>query len=520
MGGKKRRSKKHKHHHPTGIGHGPQSQLHPNGNGILINHLQQQELLDKHHDHDDHEQHSHHSGRNSSPEPDRDQDQEMIDATGEQSGVRLYNHGFRLKEMEDSEQHEVADTLSPLPEIKPEPPLHQDMDLDFAPVNTKSLPPEPRGSQSLPLDSHIPDLLAAEPPEPDDGSIYTPSHYPSISPRFKTERPFDSNTVTSSRSLWAEDLDYFWENGRRYCGNYFMPNDEEEQDRLRIIHQVYLSVFDLELTTVPLDDPTYILDIGTGTGEWAIGMGEEYENCEVVGTDISAIQPSAVPHNVFFEIDDAELEWTRPENCADLIHMRHMAGAFCDWEFIYQQAFNTLKPGGYIELLDFDDHKGLRNFFSFFPPDSEIISLTRDLTQASVMSGKPRGVTHLDPRCLIDAGFVDVTMSEHAVPLSPAEMSTGKLWLVACLCSLEALTMRLLTKYMGWTADRVRDVCDKVAEELKDVALNDPVRAREVVMKVRILVGRKPEVPEQWTAHSFHENGEAMLPESAEESST
>lgn len=97
------------------------------------------------------------------------------------------------------------------------------------------------------------------------------------------------------------------ENGRRYCGDYIFPNDDLEQDRLRVVHQVFLNVFNFELTSVPLEDPKHILDIGTGTGEWAIGMAELFPSCEVVGVDISAIQPTAVPHNVFFEVDDCEV---------------------------------------------------------------------------------------------------------------------------------------------------------------------------------------------------------------------
>ena len=114
--------------------------------------------------------------------------------------------------------------------------------------------------------------------------------------------------MSSSRSLYDDELDYVYENGRRYCGEYTWPNDELEQDRLRVIHQVYLNVFDLELTTVTFDEtPSLVVDIGTGTGEWVIGMAEAFPDCECVGIDISAIQPSAVPFNVFFEVDDCEV---------------------------------------------------------------------------------------------------------------------------------------------------------------------------------------------------------------------
>ena len=85
-----------------------------------------------------------------------------------------------------------------------------------------------------------------------------------------------------------------------------MPNDEDEQTRLQMLHSVFMYLFNQRLTTVPLNNPTKILDVGTGTGDWAMAMGDEYPEAEIVGTDIAKIQPSAVPLNVFFEIDDAE----------------------------------------------------------------------------------------------------------------------------------------------------------------------------------------------------------------------
>ena len=53
-----------------------------------------------------------------------------------------------------------------------------------------------------------------------------------------------------------------------------------------------------------------VLDLGTGTGIWAIDVADEFPNAEVVANDLSPIQPSNVPVNVRFEVDDIESKFT------------------------------------------------------------------------------------------------------------------------------------------------------------------------------------------------------------------
>lgn len=89
-----------------------------------------------------------------------------------------------------------------------------------------------------------------------------------------------------------------------------MPNDEAEQTRLSITHQAFLQILDMQLTfTRILPTVTRILDIGTGTGDWATGIAERFPKAEVIATDIAPFQPDNVPPNVFFEVDDAREEW-------------------------------------------------------------------------------------------------------------------------------------------------------------------------------------------------------------------
>lgn len=75
-------------------------------------------------------------------------------------------------------------------------------------------------------------------------------------------------------SLTESVTDYPVEHGRRYhryrAGEYLLPNDEIEQRRLDHVHRIFRLALRGRLHLAPLQDPQRIIDLGTGTGNWAI----------------------------------------------------------------------------------------------------------------------------------------------------------------------------------------------------------------------------------------------------------
>ncbi|KAL7947377.1 S-adenosyl-L-methionine-dependent methyltransferase [Trichoderma barbatum] len=328
-----------------------------------------------------------------------------------------------------------------------------------------------------------------------------------------------ASDLASTRSLWTMDLDYRELHGRRYCRDYYMPNDELEQLRVTLLHQVFLHIFDGELTLAPLEEPpTHILDVGTGTGDWAIRMAEMFPDCEVVGTDISAIaETESVPVNVFFEIEDAE-DWDRPPDHYDIIHMRGLAGAFRDWRFIYDCAYYSLKPGGWIEVIDFEGFDGIV-CIDHFPPESPIHTLFKDIHEAAELAGRKLNMDHLDAPNLINAGFVDVRVMEYSLPMVFGEPSVDKLWLMALIDSIEPSALRLLTEQMGRDPEECKAICEQVAREMANLSRN--ADAKDLVIKLRLAVARKPlQAPRSnaaWPAEEplcLRPRGEGTTPES------
>lgn len=86
---------------------------------------------------------------------------------------------------------------------------------------------------------------------------------------------YDSDSLQSaSTSLTSSARNFAFENGRRYHkfreGAYNFPNDDTEQDREDMKHAMVMNLCQ-QLHFAPIgDNPQRILDMGTGTGIWAI----------------------------------------------------------------------------------------------------------------------------------------------------------------------------------------------------------------------------------------------------------
>ncbi|EEA24562.1 hypothetical protein EYB25_004313 [Talaromyces marneffei] len=277
----------------------------------------------------------------------------------------------------------------------------------------------------------------------------------------------DSTTVTPSIT------DYIYENGRRYHryreGSYPLPNDETEQERLQLCHTIWSLLLNDEPWKAPLSHPLKVLDIGCGTGEWAVMVGEMFPSATVIGTDLSPIQPTLVPPNVKFYVEDAEDEWTFDKGF-DLIHGRMLAGSIDDWTKFFRQAFGQLKPGGWIEMNEFEamfyyrDQNGEQS--------DQLNMLVKVFNkQSSTAFGKGFNDVLLIPEAMRDAGFEDIDMDIQRVPIGTWHEDThlrdlGKTAHSAAVQSIEPYILALGTRVMMDPAESVLDIVRATRDSL------------------------------------------------------
>ena len=268
----------------------------------------------------------------------------------------------------------------------------------------------------------------------------------------------ESSTKSVASSIFA----YEQSHGRTYhayhAGKYILPNDEDEQERCDIMyHAVRLSIGN-KLYFAPLE-PKRVLDIGTGTGLWAIEMADTHPEAEVYGTDLSPIQPSWVPQNLTFEIADADEEWTyRP--MFDLVHSRIMNDtSLKDWPHFYREAFKVLRPGGWVESQEFSYKRTTDD--NTLPADS-IVTKWEELWTEGIQRIGQKG--HCDPDLVMqqmsDAGFINITRLNFKMPIGPWPKDpilrqAGEFGRANLLYGFYGLSVKIFTQLLGWSVEEL-----------------------------------------------------------------
>ncbi|EFX05118.1 methyltransferase type 12 [Grosmannia clavigera kw1407] len=320
---------------------------------------------------------------------------------------------------------------------------------------------------------------------PGEGELQLPQHWTEQPrPEGDADSANGDDVSSSTASISSSILHYRSINGRTYHsdrGNnhYWGPNDDRQNEALDIMHHAFLLLHDDKLHLAPLlDNIQKVIDIGTGTGIWAIDFGDTYPNAEVIGTDLSPIQPGWVPPNVRFQIDDFRQTWLFEENSIDYVHMRWLIGCVEDWTALFREIFRVLKPGGWIETSEAN---------GFYESDDGTLSEKSAMAQwgylfregAKKMGSKASYSVVRDKiqrKSLEEAGFVNIQEKMFKMPCGewpedPKQAEIGTFVKAGLENDIEGMISYSASK-LGWTPSEVIVYAAHVHKELRDKSLH------------------------------------------------
>jgi len=328
--------------------------------------------------------------------------------------------------------------------------------------------PSPSPSPSPAPTSPLPDTLPQGPIEPgydvEDEEEFAESDYESTA---------ESESTSITSSVYA----HTYENGRRFHtfrhGRYPIPNDDVEQNREDMKHAMMLELTDGKLFLAPIkENPQKIIDLGTGTGIWAIDVGDKYPSATVLGVDLSPIQPLWVPPNVKFMVDDIEDEWVH--STFDFIHMRTISPIIKDVPKLLKQALAHLEPGGFFEAQEIHAYPYCDD--GTMPDDYPIAKLYTLLNKAFKGFGTEFDNGERMASMMEDAGFVNVHEKILKVPIGtwPKNKTlrlVGMYWRLAISDFLPPVGGRILLS-LGMSPEEIEVFLVGVRKALADTSVH------------------------------------------------
>ena len=328
-------------------------------------------------------------------------------------------------------------------------PAHHDAARPSPPTDAAKAPPQ--SPAKAPPPKPAPDAVAA-----DGDAASASSATTSLAPSLATPHVFRGRAYQS----YAE--------GR--CPFPAAGADAGERARLELAHAAHVAAMHGRLFYAPLPASLQrILDLGTGTGRWAIEMAERFPSAAVLGNDLAPVPAGHAPPNVAFEVDDVEAAWTHAPASFDFVHARALAGAVRDWPRLLGQCRRATRAGGWCEVVDYDAavhaaDDGLPAGSALRTASARFIKALQD--QGAEPSPGPRLEGWMKA-----AGFADVRATKIPLPVGawPADArlrEVGAWNLVQIAEHVEGLVNWVFGRLLGESEEAVARLCEELRVEL------------------------------------------------------
>ncbi|KAK4506788.1 hypothetical protein PRZ48_000521 [Zasmidium cellare] len=258
---------------------------------------------------------------------------------------------------------------------------------------------------------------------------------------------------------------------------YVLPNNAAESDRLDFQHILLTRTFE-GLHRAPLDTskPLRVLDIGCGTGNWAIDFAKQSPQSQVIAFDVQEKGDWATaPSNCTFKVADLETDETWSSlGDFDFIHGRFIVIGVRDWHALLKRCHAHLLPGGFVEVQEFC--MPCKSLDSKDEETSKFIAWSNSMVSVGNQIKLKLQIMNDMPDLMKAAGIQGVDLKEFRMLTGPwmedeEGKVLGRMGQQNLVQGMYGFGETLHTKILGWSGEKYQGWVDGIRKEMLEDGL-------------------------------------------------
>ncbi|KAF9030977.1 S-adenosyl-L-methionine-dependent methyltransferase [Hymenopellis radicata] len=171
-----------------------------------------------------------------------------------------------------------------------------------------------------------------------------------------------------------------------------------------------------KLSPADLGQPRKILEIGAGSGAWAIQAAKQYPDADVLAVDMNPLPARPLPPNVRYQKLNVLEPFPFAAGSFDVVHIRLVLCHLPDGHAVLSRIIDLVSPGGWVLVDDIDWSEAFQGLDKAPGIKGGLASLVKSM---EAEAGDPHYGKTLKAYLESSSALTDVHVQEVDLPINP-----------------------------------------------------------------------------------------------------